>query len=210
MWSETLYKNIAANEALLRRALDVTMASVGIIVLSPVLLMAAGLVNLTSRGPVLHRAKRVGKDGAMFTLYKFRSMRVGADHSGPGITREDDDRVTTVGRWLRRYKVDELPQLFNVLKGEMSLVGPRPEDPRYVALYTPEQRQVLSIRPGVTGAASVMYRHEESLLVGPDWEKTYIARVMPDKLRLELEYLQKRTLRGDLELLGKTVVSLFK
>ena len=128
------------------RVLDLNISVLGLIFLSPLFLLLAMVIKLTSPGPIFYRARRVGKDGQLFYLYKFRSMRVDADKQGPGITAANDARITAVGRFLRRTKLDELPQLINVLKGEMSLVGPRPEDPRYVALYTLEQRQVLRAR----------------------------------------------------------------
>ena len=124
-----------------------------------------------------------------FRLYKFRRMVSDADKQGPGITATGDSRITRVGRFLRRTKIDELPQLINVLSGDMSLVGPRPEDPRYVTLYTPEQRRVLAVRPGITSAASLAYRHEEQLLAGADWETVYREEVLPAKLAIDLEYL---------------------
>lgn len=119
-------------------------------------------------------------------------------------------RITPVDRWLRRTKLDELPQLLNVLIGEMSLVGPRPEDPRYVALYTPEQRRVLRARPGITGAASLAYRHEEQMLAGPDWEIVYRTQVLPAKLTIDLNYLSRRSLRTDLRLILRTIAAMFK
>jgi len=123
-------------------------------------------------------------------------------------TTAGDRRITRVGRLLRRSKIDELPQLVNVWKGEMSLVGPRPEDPRYVALYTPEQRRVLAVKPGITSPASLQYRHEEELLAGEDWEQVYVEQVMPHKLAIDLEYLQRRTVWTDLGVIWQTVVAL--
>lgn len=193
-----------------RRAIDLVVAVAGLAVLSPVLAVVALWVKATSPGPVLHRAERVGQGGRSFTLYKFRSMRADAAASGPGITSRGDPRVTGVGRFLRAWKLDELPQLLNVLRGDMSLVGPRPEDPRYVALYTPDQRRVLGARPGVTSPASLAYRHEEALLAGDDWEKAYVGRIMPDKLRMDLNYLERRTLGSDVGVLWKTFIALFK
>src|SRR5262249_41340438 len=145
---------------------------------------------------VLYRGERVGRDGRLFRLYKFRSMRVG--EAGPAITRAADARVTRVGALLRRTKLDELPQLLNVLAGHMSLVGPRPEAPRYVAMYSAEQRRILSARPGITSPASLLYRGEEAQLVGDDWERLYVEEIMPAKLRIDLEYLDRRTLGSDL------------
>jgi lipopolysaccharide/colanic/teichoic acid biosynthesis glycosyltransferase len=193
-----------------RRWLDVFVSLVGLIVLSPLALLVAALIKLDSPGPVFYRAERIGRGGQPFHLLKFRSMVSDADRHGPAVTTAGDDRVTRVGRLLRRTKIDELPQLVNVLRGEMSLVGPRPEDPRYVALYSPEQRRVLEARPGITSPASVRYRHEESLLQGPDWERTYIGRVMPHKLEIELDYLARRSLWTDLGILWQTLWAVFQ
>jgi len=124
---------------------------------------------------------------------------------GPGITTSGDPRITRIGAWVRRHKVDELPQLVNVIAGDMSLVGPRPEDPRYVALYTPEQRQILQVRPGITSAASLAYRNEEQMLSGPNWQDTYIHEVMPAKLAIDLDYLARRNLLTDLTLILRTI-----
>jgi lipopolysaccharide/colanic/teichoic acid biosynthesis glycosyltransferase len=191
-----------------KRLLDILASLLGLVVLSPLLVGLAVLIKLDSPGPVFHRARRVGRGGCIFELYKFRSMIADARLQGPGITVAGDERITKIGRSLRRTKLDEVPQLVNVLKGEMSLVGPRPEDPRYVAQYTPEQRVVLSARPGITSPASLQYRHEEQLLDSPDWERTYIQEVMADKLRIELDYLAHRTLCSDLRLMLKTLVAL--
>lgn len=187
-----------------RRAIDLTASLAGLILLSPLLAAVAGLVKLDSPGPVLYRAQRVGQGGRLFRLYKFRSMVTDAARRGPAITTAGDRRVTRVGRLLRRTKIDELPQLINVLKGEMSLVGPRPEDPRYVALYTPEQRQILAVRPGITSPASLHYRREEQLLQGADWERVYVEQVMPHKIQLELDYVARRSLWSDLGLILQT------
>lgn len=199
-------KHMAADGA--RRVFDGLMSALGLILLSPLLLLLAAWVKVDSRGPVLYRARRVGKDGHIFALYKFRSMVVDADKQGPGITVSADRRVTHAGRFLRRTKLDELPQLINVFKGEMSLVGPRPEDPRYVALYTPEQRRVLAVRPGITSAASLAFRHEEQLLGGANWEEIYREQVMPAKLAIDLAYLERRTLLSDLRLILRTVAAM--
>lgn len=191
-----------------RRLLDMVVALVGLISLSPLWLLIAISLVLDSPGPLFYRAHRVGKDGNLFYLYKFRSMVTDADRRGPAITAAGDARVTRVGRVLRKTKLDELPQLLNVLRGEMSLVGPRPEDPRYVALYTPEQRQVLQVRPGITSAASLAFRHEEALLTGVDWETTYRTQVLPSKLAIDLDYLRQRTLRSDLRLIMHTIAAM--
>jgi lipopolysaccharide/colanic/teichoic acid biosynthesis glycosyltransferase len=187
------------------RIIDLAASVLGILVLSPLFVVIALLIKLGAPGPVFYRAVRVGKDGAPFRIYKFRSMVVGADKSGPGITTADDRRITRVGQFLRKTKLDELPQLINVLRGEMSLIGPRPEDPRYIMYYTPVQRQVLRVRPGITSPASLLYRDEALLLTGADWEQTYITRIMPQKLALELTYLQQRNLVTDLRLIVLTL-----
>lgn len=194
---------------MLTRIFDILAASVGLLFLSPLLALVAFAIRLDSPGPVFYRARRIGKDGIPFRLFKFRTMVDGADRQGAGITAAVDLRITSVGRFLRRTKIDELPQLINVLKGEMSLVGPRPEDPRYVALYTPEQRRVLAVRPGITSAASLVYRHEEQLLAGEDWEIAYRTQVMPHKLAIDLAYLERRTLASDLKLILQTVATVF-
>jgi lipopolysaccharide/colanic/teichoic acid biosynthesis glycosyltransferase len=153
-------------------------------------------------------AKRIGKGGKPFRLYKFRTMVADAHPDGPAITPAGDRRITRVGRLLRRTKLDELPQLLNVLKGDMSLVGPRPEDPRYVDLYTSAQREVLRVRPGITSAASLVYRHESSLLSGEDWERRYVSQILPDKLAIELDYLARRNSASDLKLVLRTILAL--
>lgn len=192
------------------RLIDVLAAAAGLLILSPLLLALALWVKLSSPGPIFYRARRVGRGGQPFHLYKFRTMVADADRRGPGITTAGDSRITPVGRFLRRTKLDELPQLLNVLKGEMSLVGPRPEDPRYVALYNAEQQRVLQVRPGITSPASLQYRNESELLRGRDWETVYTQEILPHKLALELDYLQKRSVWRDLGLIGQTVLSLWR
>lgn len=157
----------------------------------------------------MYRAKRVGIRGAIFDLYKFRTMAPNADKMG-GITVLGDKRVTPIGRFLRKYKLDELPQLLNVLKGDMSFVGPRPEDPRYVERYTPEQREVLSVPPGITSPASLHFRNEEALLSGGDWESKYIEQILPRKLAMELEYFPSRSLGGDVRIIIRTLGGILK
>ncbi len=194
---------------MLKRAFDVLVSLLLLLALSPFLVAVAILVKADSEGPVFHRARRVGKDGKLFTLYKFRSMVTGSATNGPGITRHGDPRVTRVGFFLRKSKSDEIPQLINVLKGEMSLVGPRPEDPRYVAHYTDDQRRVLKIRPGIASPASVKYRHEEELLdTADDLESLYLNVILPDKLRMDLEYVERRSFLLDLKVLCQVAVSL--
>lgn len=192
------------------RWLDLPLALLGLLALTPLLSLLALLIKATSPGPVFYRAQRVGKGEQLFRLFKFRSMVVDAAQRGPGLTTAHDARITPLGRWLRRYKLDELPQLLNVVLGDMALVGPRPEDPRYVAHYTAAQRAVLSVRPGLTSLASVHYRAEETLLVGADWEQLYLTRILPNKLQIELDYLARRTVFADVGILWATAWALFK
>jgi lipopolysaccharide/colanic/teichoic acid biosynthesis glycosyltransferase len=192
---------------MIRRAVDVVGALVIGVVTAPIWLLAAVAIRLLDGVPVLHRGVRVGRGGALFTLYKFRTM--GAE-MGPSVTTHGDVRVTPAGEVLRRTKIDELPQLWNVLQGDMSLVGPRPEDPRYVETYSPEQRRLLSVAPGLTSPATIAYQHEEAFLARcPDPERTYVEEVLPAKLALDLEWLERRSMRGDLRVLAKTVRAVF-
>lgn len=190
----------------MKRIFDVAVSGAGLVMTSPILLAAAIAVKLSSPGPAFYRGPRVGKDGREFLILKLRTMRPGADRQGPAVTAADDPRITAVGRVLRRTKLDELPQLINVLRGEMSLVGPRPEDPKYVALYTPEQRRVLSVRPGITGPTALTFVDEEELLRGADAQAVYLAEVMPQKLAVDLEYVDRASLGGDLRLMARTVL----
>src|SRR5258708_17799798 len=189
-----------------KRLLDISLTVPGLIVLAPLLLLIAVAVKLGSRGPIFFSQPRVGKCGKAFRILKFRSMIVGAEKSGPAITASGDARVTRVGRYLRRWKLDELPKLWNVVKGEMSLVGPRPELPFYVRDYTEEQRGVFSVRPGITDPAALQYRNEEEILAAAvDHEQFYKDVVLPDKLRLNLAYIQRISLRLDLVLVLMTL-----
>lgn len=188
-----------------KRILDILVAACLLLLLFPVLLCFALLVALTSAGGAFFRQERVGKEGRPFRLLKFRTMRPGSEATGQLTIGGRDPRITGVGRWLRRTKMDELPQLWNVLVGDMSLVGPRPEVPKYVALYAPAQRAVLSVRPGITGLASIRYIDENELLArAADPERAYIEEVMPAKLALELQYVREHNLWQDLRILGAT------
>ena len=192
-----------------KRLFDMVCAALGLLVLSPVLLVCALLVGLTSPGGVLFRQERIGKDGVPFTIYKFRSMR--KDNAGLKISTSRDTRITPVGRVLRKTKLDELPQLWNVLKGDMSFVGPRPEVREYTDLYTPEQRQVLLLRPGITGLASIRYRNENELLTeSDDPNRTYIKEIMPAKLALDLEYIPRACVSYDIKLILETLVTVVR
>lgn len=194
----------------MKRILDFVVTVLGLIVVSPLLLVLCLIIKLSDNGPVFYKAKRIGKGGVPFELYKFRTMIVNADRVGPAVTASGDKRVTPIGRFLRRTKLDELPQLLNVLKGEMSLVGPRPEDPRYVALYTPAQRQILDFSPGITSAASLTYRNEEEMLTGDDWEIVYQTKVMPTKIEIDLQYMASANVMTDLNLIFQTVFSMVR
>jgi lipopolysaccharide/colanic/teichoic acid biosynthesis glycosyltransferase len=182
-----------------KRVFDFAASAIGLLLLSPWLLVLALLVKLTSTGPVLYRQERVGRGGRIFRIAKLRSMFEDADKRGPLITSAKDPRVTPLGRLLRRLKLDELPQLWNVIKGEMSLVGPRPELPRYVKFYSATQRRVLTVRPGITDPASLVYRNEENVLATqPDPDAYYRNVVLADKLNMNLEYLDNVSFSYDL------------
>jgi lipopolysaccharide/colanic/teichoic acid biosynthesis glycosyltransferase len=192
-----------------KRLFDFSASFVGILLLSPVLIILWLIVVLDSPGGGFYRQIRVGKDGADFGLWKFRSMRIGADKKGLLTVGGRDPRVTRAGYFLRKYKLDELPQLFNVLSGEMSLVGPRPEVRRYVDLYTVSQREVLSVRPGITDYASIEYSRENDLLAAsPDPEKTYIEEIMPAKLELNHKYIREQGLLTDLKIIFRTFLKI--
>jgi lipopolysaccharide/colanic/teichoic acid biosynthesis glycosyltransferase len=192
-----------------KRAFDLFFASLGLVVLSPLFLVVGVAVRLSSPGRVIFRSRRVGRFGKEFFLLKFRTMTKDAPQSGPAITIGEDTRITPVGALLRRCKVDELPQLLNVIKGEMSLVGPRPEVPEYVRLYTPEQRAVLDLVPGITDPASIKYALESVLLgASEDPEARYVQHVMPDKLRMNFEYAARANLWTDFLLVLKTFLKI--
>jgi len=190
------------------RLIDVVAAGCGLAALGPAFVCVGLWVKAEDRGPVFYRARRVGRDGKAFDTLKFRTMRVGSDRLGPAITISGDDRVTRVGRHLRRLKLDELPQLWNVLVGDMSLVGPRPEDPKYVPYYSEAQRAVFDARPGITSPASLKFRNEADVLRGLDWERKYREEVLPQKLAMDLEYLRRRTVVSDLALVFRTIGAL--
>jgi lipopolysaccharide/colanic/teichoic acid biosynthesis glycosyltransferase len=190
-----------------KRVVDVILAAIGLFLLFPLLAALALLVKLSSTGPAFFRQQRVGCAGKIFRVIKFRSMFVDAERRGLLLTSIRDPRVTPIGRVLRRLKLDELPQLWNVLTGEMSMVGPRPEVACYVESYSPAQRQVLSVRPGITDPASIIYRQEEDLLGRqPDPDRYYREVVLPAKLALNLKYLSHMSFAYDLRLLLRTVV----
>lgn len=189
-----------------KRFFDIAVSLLGIIITSPILLVVSILIKLTSKGPVFFRQERIGKGEKPFRILKFRTMVVNADSQGLKITVGGDKRITGVGKVLRKTKLDELPQLFNVFAGQMSLVGPRPEVAEYVALYTPEQRKVLSVRPGITDYASVCFRDENEILAeAEDPQKEYIEHIMPLKLRYNAKYIEEMGVLTDLKILFMTV-----
>ncbi len=191
---------------MVKRIFDLSFALVGIIILLPLFLIMGALIKLDSPGPVFFRQIRIGQFGQEFRIYKFRSMVANAEALGKQITVAKDQRITRVGRFLRKSKLDELPQLFNVLKGEMSLVGPRPEVPKYVALYMAEQRQVLKVRPGITDLASIEFRNENELLGSTHSpEDLYIQEIMPKKLELNMKYIAQASLGFDLLIIFQTL-----
>ena len=179
---------------------------VGLFFLWPIFLMVALLIKMEGRGPVFFRQERVGQGGKSFRMWKFRTMIVDAEQLGRSITVGQDPRITRVGHWLRRFKLDELPQLMNVWTGNMGLVGPRPEVAKYVALYSSEQRRVLELKPGITDLASVKYRRESELLAASqDPDQTYVQEIMPEKIRINLEYAAQASLWGDFRVIMLTL-----
>ena len=204
MWS--------AIESVVRRVLDVVVAIIGLALTSPILIVAAIAVRMDSPGRALFGAPRIGRGGREFHMWKLRSMYTGSAAAGPPITAADDPRVTRTGRLLRKTKVDELPQLFNVLVGDMSVVGPRPEDPGIVLRYTPRQMETLRVRPGITGPGSLFYEREQVHTIPEDVpaDEYYIEHLLGPKLDLELEYLENRTLGKDLRIIWETVAHLIR
>ncbi|MDE5549585.1 MAG: sugar transferase, partial [Clostridia bacterium] len=189
-----------------KRCFDIFFSLLGITLLLWLFLIIAIAIKCTSKGPALFKQERVGKNGETFKIWKFRSMVVNAESKGMQITTDGDNRITKVGKFIRKTKIDELPQLFNVLSGKMSFVGPRPEVPKYVALYNEEQQKVLSVKPGITDLASIEFRNENDLLDGDeDPEKKYIEEIMPSKLALNLKYIEKAGFFYDIGLIFKTI-----
>lgn len=189
----------------MKRLFDILASFIGLIIISPVFLILGIWIKLDSKGPVFYKQVRVGRGNKDFFLYKFRSMRVGADKAGLITVGGRDPRVTRSGYYIRKYKLDEFPQLINVLKGDMSLVGPRPEVRKYVEMYTPEQMHVLDVRPGITDLASIRYRNENELLEkAEDPDKYYIEVIMQDKLRINLEYVKEHSFLYDIKLIFGT------
>lgn len=193
-----------------KRAFDISFSMMGLLVLSPLFLIVMGIIKLDSSGPIFFTQKRIGKDAKPFYILKFRTMVVDAQKLGMQITVGRDKRITKVGHVLRKYKIDELPQLVNVLKGDMSFVGPRPEVSKYVKLYSPKERNVLKIRPGITDLASIEYRDENNILSQAEHpEAMYINHIMVKKLELNYIYLRKISLLYDIKLIAITCMKVF-
>ena len=199
------------HQLIAKRTMDIVLSACALAVLWPLLLLIALAIWIDDPGPVFYRQVRVGRNGKTFRIFKFRSMVMDADKKGLAITVGRDSRITRVGAVLRKTKLDELAQLLNVFLGQMSFVGPRPEVPKYVELYTPYQRQVLLVRPGITDYASIAYRNENDLLAGaPNPEAMYIEQIMPDKIELNMKYLREISPLADIRLILKTIVAVIK
>ena len=193
-----------------KRLFDIVSSGIGLLCLAPVFVVMAIWIKLDSRGPVFYRQTRVGRYGRDFRIFKFRSMRVGSDKGRQITVGERDPRITLSGYFIRRYKIDELPQLINVFLGDMSIVGPRPEVRKYVDLYSEEQRKVFQVRPGITDLASIKYRNENELLSQVDDPDTYyIDVIMPDKLAINLEYIRHQSFMGDIKIIFNTLFKIF-
>ena len=190
----------------MKRIFDLIFSLLGLIVCSPIFIIVAVLIKLDSKGPVFFRQERIGKNFKSFKVYKFRTMEHKANENGPRITVANDSRITRMGRFLRKYKIDELPQLFNVIKGDMSFVGPRPEVKEYVKLYESDYKKLLRIRPGITDPASIKYSDEEGVLsLSENWEEEYKKKVLPEKIALSLSYVENQNIITDLKLIFKTL-----
>lgn len=201
-------RKLAARRTI-KRLIDVVVCIIAIPLMLPIMVVIALSVRTDTPGPVLYRARRIGRDMKPFDVLKFRTMSCGT--AGPGITRSGDARITRTGRWLRASKLDELPQVFNVLRGEMSLVGPRPEDPRYVEAYTTEQREVLGVRPGMTCSAYLEFGDEQAYIERArpaDVEQFYLTELLPEKLAIELRYVRGWSVMGDIAILARTMIGI--
>lgn len=187
---------------MVKRIFDFTFSLLGLFFLSPVLFIIAFLIKVNDYGPIFYRGNRIGKNGQPFKIFKFRTMVIDAEKIGGPSTADDDPRITKVGKTLRKYKLDELPQLINVCKGEMSFVGPRPEVKQYVDMFSEEEKQILTVKPGITDWASLWNPDEGATLAGsPDPEKTYLENIRPEKIRLQLKYVRERTFLTDIKII---------
>ncbi len=196
---------------MIKRFFDILLSLCVIIVGLPLAAVIAVLIVVDSKGPVFYRQVRVGRNNKDFRLLKFRTMRTGADKSGLLTVGNDDNRITGVGKFLRKYKIDEFPQFVNILVGDMSIVGPRPEVRKYVDMYSERQMRVLSVRPGLTDYASIKYVDENALLsASDDPESTYVNKIMPDKLELNLKYIDNISILEDVKIIFQTIIAIFK
>jgi lipopolysaccharide/colanic/teichoic acid biosynthesis glycosyltransferase len=192
---------------MLKRPFDIFFSLFGLLLLSPVILFVSILIKKDENGPVFYKGERAGRFNRPFNIYKFRTMVVNADRIGGPSTANDDPRITKVGKFLRKFKLDELPQLINVLKGEMSFVGPRPEVPLYVNMFTEEEKKILSVRPGITDWASLWNSDEGAVLAGsPDPEKAYMEKIRPEKIKLQLKYIENNSFFVDMKILFLTFI----
>ena len=189
----------------MNRLFEMIIALSGLMILWPVFLVIALFIKADSPGPVFYRGKRAGREGRLFDMLKFRTMVPEASGIGPPITTNQDVRVTRIGRFLRKTKLDELPQLINIIRGDMKFVGPRPESPDIVSRYTPEQQAIIQYRPGVTSPASILYREEESMIPSDQWETVYMQKILPKKLQLDLDYMKQANLWSDTRVILKTI-----
>ncbi|MCY7007851.1 sugar transferase [Fusobacterium simiae] len=195
---------------MLKRIFDITLSLFGLIILLPFMLIIAILIRVDSKGPIFFKQIRVTKDGREFKIFKYRTMKVGSDKYSQ-ITVGKDNRITRIGSFLRKYKLDEIPQLINVLLGDMSLVGPRPEVPKYVALYTDEQKEILKVRAGITDYASIEFSNENDLLASEkNPEKVYIEKIMPKKIELNKKYLSEISIITDIKIILLTIKKILK
>ncbi len=191
---------------MIKKTVDIIIASIGFIVLSPLLVWIAWRIFVEDHGPIFYRGERIGLLGKPFRIFKFRTMVVDAEKLGVSSTSDDDPRITRIGRVLRKYKLDELPQLINVLLGDMSLVGPRPEVKKFTDLYTEEERAILTVRPGITDWASIWNPDEGALLAGSmDPDKDYFEKIRPEKIRLQLKYVRERSFLTDIKIIALTL-----
>ena len=195
----------------MKRLFDIIFSLLGLIMLLPVLLIIAILIKKEDGGPVFYRGIRIGRRGKPFRMFKFRTMVVNADQIGGPSTADDDLRITRIGKFMRKYKLDEIPQLINVLRGQMSFVGPRPEVPLYVNMFSEEEKQILTVKPGITDWASLWDSNEGAILAGSkDPEKDYMEKIRPQKLRLQLEYVRNRSFWVDMTIIFKTLLKVIK
>ena len=193
---------------MIKRIFDISFSMIGLIILSPLLLIIAYLIKKEDGGPIFYRGVRIGQFGKPFRIFKFRTMVVNADKIGGPSTADDDPRITKIGKILRKYKIDELPQLVNVLKGEMSIVGPRPEVPFYVDMFTEEEKRILDVKPGITDWASLWDCDEGAILAGSsDPEKTYMEKIRPIKIKLQLRYVDNHSFFTDLKIIFLTILT---